>query len=315
MASRVISQQKGISVGGTNLDRVISVSCDADISAAGTDVRIFGKLARLGVNYSSDIPCTVSVGWLLWDGTNEVTCGMGGTHMASNFIADPVLSEKTVIVATGEEGEDLAGAAVSTNGLTFNNCAISNYSATFAVGELPSAECEFVGSSVLAGGSADVTAPTAIDGVFALKPQDVVLTIAAGLEIDMFSDSATMCAQSVSVDLPLARENVECLGSAVPLKYVQFPITATMTVSANTQDYSATLDLTTIADGTRQPFVGDVSVACASGTGGSIGFSLKGASVASQSLSIGLDDAETIETVFECQVGGASATDQGLYLT
>jgi hypothetical protein len=311
MASRVISQQKGVSVGAVNLDRVISVSCDADIAAAGTDVRIFGSLARLGVNYSSDIPCTVSIGWLLWDGGNESACGLGGTHMASEFIADPVLSEKTVVVSSGAEGVD--GGGGSLGGLTFNNCAVSNYSATFAVGELPSAECELVGSSVIAGGGAGAAIPTASDGVFALKPQDVVVTIASSFGGDMFMSSSVFCGQSVSVDLPLARENVECLGSATPLKYVQFPITATMTVSANTQEYGS-INLVTIADGTRQPFVGDVSVACASG-GGSIGFSLKGASVASQSLSIGLDDAETIETVFEAQVGGADATGQGLYLT
>lgn len=310
MASRVISQQKGVSVGAANMDRVISVSCDADIAAAGTDVRIFGSLARLGVNYSSDIPCTVSIGWLLWDGANEQACGLGGTHMASEFLDDPVLSEKTVVVSSGLEGEDGGGGGLG--GLTFNNCAVSNYSATFAVGELPSAECELVGSSVIAGGSAGAAAPTAGDGIFALKPQDVVVTIGA-FDGDMFMSGSTFCAQSVSVDLPLARENVECLGSATPLKYVQFPITATLTVSANTQAYGA-INLVTIADGTRQPLVGDVSVACASG-GGSIGFSLKGASVASQSLSIGLDDAETIETVFEAQVGGKDATGQGLYLT
>ena len=310
MASRVISQQKGVSVGGTSLDKVISVSCDADIAAAGTDVRVFGSLARLGVNYSSDIPCTVSIGWLLWDGANEAACGLDGTHMASAFITDPVASEKTVIVSSGVEGADGGGGGLG--GLTFNNCAVSNYSATFAVGELPSAECELVGSSVIAGGAATASTALAPDGVYALKPQDVVVTIGA-FGGDMFMSASVFCAQSVSVDLPLARENVECLGSVTPLKYVQFPITATMTVSANTQEYGS-INLVTIADGTRQPFVGDVSVSCASGTG-SVGFSLKGASVASQSLSIGLDDAETIETVFEAQVGGAAATDKGLYLT
>jgi len=310
MATRVISQQKGVSVGGVPLENVISVSCDADIAAAGTDVRIFGSLARLGVNYSSDIPCTVSIGWLLWDGANEGACGLGGVHMASEFLADPVLSEKTVIVSSGAEGADGGGGALG--GLTFNNCAVSNYSATFAVGELPSAECELVGSSVESGGAAAAVIPNNVDGVYALKPQDVVVAIGT-FGGDMFMSPTTFCAQSVSVDLPLARENVECLGSATPLKYVQFPVTATLTVSANTQAYGS-IDLSTITDGTRQPLVGEVSVSCASGTG-SIGFALKGASVASQSLSIGLDDAETIETVFEAQVGGKDSTTNGLYLT
>ena len=44
-------------------------------------------------------------------------------------------------------------------------------------------------------------------------------------------------------------------------------------------------------------------------------FTLKGAVLDSQSFSQGLDDNETVDLTFSAQIGGASTSNQGLFMT
>jgi len=332
MATRIISQQKAVYVtpwdgsGGSDLKRVDTFSADTDVASAREDVRVFGQLARLGVQYGSEIPCTVSVGYHLNDGTNETLIGLPVGNMASLFLADPQGTELIVGAAVGAEGEDAFSTWTAAGIVGFGNAAVSSYSATFAVGEIPRADVEFSASTMKASAGSTVAGVSVNDlnapvgglsatqpssGNFAslaLKPQDISVTISSGADGELISSSTELCVQSATVELPLGRESVECLGSSRPLKYIEFPINATCSITANMQEYSDA-DLTSLALGTKDAGTCDITIQAA----GAIGFELRGAVLDSQSISIGLDDAETIEMTFSAQIGGASNVDVGLF--
>src|SRR6056300_1551875 len=131
--TRVISQNKAVyvtptgwtiggsagkekMVSGHQLHRVDTLSFDMDLASARQDVREFGQLARIGTVSLTEINPTVSFGYFLGDGENELALGFtksktgaGGYtgQMASGMLVeDPILSERNVFVLTATEGGD-----------------------------------------------------------------------------------------------------------------------------------------------------------------------------------------------------------------
>lgn len=331
MATRIISQQKGVFVGPFDgaanniIERADSFAGSTDLAGGRTDVRQFGSLSRLGYFYGSEIPCTVTVGYHLGDGTNEAHCGFDTSgNFIGSILLDPAGSEKTVGASSTDEGIDHADVAGGLGSVGFGNCAQSSYTATFSVGEIARAEIEFSASSMATDGGAcgvddlgvpvGTVAPVAVGtGAFtslAIRPRDITVTISSNSE--MMLDSLNMCVQSATAEVSLNRETVECLGRARPYKYVQFPVEATVTISANAQDYN-TASLTDLIK--TNPVGSDDNITVAiNNAGDGIGFELRGASVNSESISVGLDDAETIETTFVAQIGSATDLTRGLFV-
>jgi hypothetical protein len=306
MANRVIYGQKACSIGTGSVDRCISFSCDVDLAGAGTDVFIFGQLKKLGTVYSAEIPCTATVGWYLYGTTNEGLCGLTGANVASNFITSP---NTTYDIGTSFSDDGVDGGAGS--GLTFTGGVVTNYTATISVGEIPTGECEFTCTGITGGSATAATIPVVAPGTLPVtRPEDVTVTVGT-FALDSIMGT-TFCPQSVTVNAPFAREEVQCLGQALPTRFVQFPLEASISLSVNTQSYGSP-DFANIINGTRSLDTGDVTVAV--GGSGGVTFSLKNASIASSSISAGLDGAETMEMTYTASIGDASDTGSGLVIS
>lgn len=305
MATRVIYGQKNAKIGTTSVDRCISFSCDVDLAGAGTDVFIFGQLKKLGTVYSSEIPCTATVGWYLYGTTNEALCGLTGANVASNFITNP---NTTYDVSTSFSDDGVDGGTGS--GLTFTGGVVTNYTATISVGEIPSAEVEFTCTGITGNAGSDAVIPTITPPALPVtRPEDVTVTVGT-FNLDSIMGT-TFCPQSVTVNAPFAREEVQCLGDDLPTRFVQFPLTASISLSVNTQSYGAP-DFSGIIDGTRSAQEADVVVAI--GGSGAVTFTLKNASISSSSISAGLDGAETMEMTYESSIGDAAEVNYGLII-
>ena len=236
----------------------------------------------------------------------------------------------------------------------FGNCFLNSYSVNLSVGEIPRADIEMQASNVVfysddreglispslnlngtraePSNTANIDLPTATacadldGGLKVLKPHDITLAFAnnegvtndgsnaGGIGGQKFSTSLS-AVQSVSIDVPLAREVIESIGTQLAYaKPLQFPIDVTMNMSALVTEFGEGA-LEYALTGTAGDRTTDISVAMNAGGVEQMKFTLKGAVLDSQSFSQGLDDNETVDLTFSAQIGGASTADQGLFMT
>jgi hypothetical protein len=261
--------------------------------------------------------------------------------------------QKNIYVLTTKEGADafnsgqlVQGANISgCDVVSFGNVTLNSYTASFAVGDIPRADIEAEASNIVfttgtcsgfqqpsinqagvrqAGTVALIANPDAGDKPKApstgdmsfpvLKPDDITITF-SNPSFDMggtnFSD---MHVQSASIDVPLARGNIEALGKARAVaKPLEFPIDVTMSFSSLLKNFdSGTLDL--VLTGTAGNQKTDITLSI--GNDDSVvqsKFVLKNAQLDSQAFSQGLDDNETVDLTFSAQIGGPNTTNQGLF--
>jgi len=374
--TRVISQNKAVyvtptgwhltgagadithqTINGHQLHRVDTLSFDMDLAGARQDVREFGQLARIGTVSLTEINPTLSLGYFLVDGENELALGFTSSktgaaavegQMASGMLVeDPIISERNVWVLTAKEGEDAFNSNVydaqtgNHDVIGFGNCFISSYSASFGVGEIPRADVELQASNIvfwtgahdglyspslnLEGerhftGLTNLPAPDTGDmSSLVLRPQDVSVTfsnddvLAESSSIGGATSLNALPVQSASVELPLAREVIESLGTELAYaKLLEFPIDVTLSVSALMREFGAG-GLEYALTGTAGDKKTDITLDVSNGSKSMVKYKLKNAVLDNQSFSQGLDDNETVDLTFSAQIGGASTTDQGLF--
>ena len=378
--TRVISQSKAVFVGPTGivadaasgyipdqLHRIDTFSFDIDIAGARQDIREFGQLSRIDTLTMSELNPSLSFGYYLTDGENEARLGFNDdgivdgapTGVLSQFVSG-ILTEdadkkvKNLYVLTAKEGNDafnsgelikVANRALC-DAVSFGNVTINNYSASFAVGDIPRVDIEAEASNILfttetysgfsnpsindvgakqagvvalAAVSADTTTPfqapsTGDSAITVLKPEDLTISFSSP-SFDMggtnFSD---MHIQSASVDVPLARGNIEALGKARAVaKPLEFPIDVTMSFSSLLKNFDdGALDL--VLTGTAGDQKTDITLKIKDKAGiDQNTFVLKDAVLDSQAFSQGLDDNETVDLTFSAQIGGPDTTGQGLF--
>ena len=156
-------------ISGHHLHRVDTFSFEMDLAGARQDVREFGQLARIGTVNLTEVNPTLSFGYFLGDGENELALGfqkstgtIGGVssigQMCSGQLTeDDILKERNIFLLTVAEGEDAfneTNASMITNQnnhdvVGFGNCFVSSYSANFSVGEIPRADIEMQASNVV----------------------------------------------------------------------------------------------------------------------------------------------------------------------
>jgi len=150
---------------GHHLHRVDTFSFEMDLAGARQDVREFGQLARIGTVNLTEVNPTLSFGYYLGDGENELalgffksTSGSTGQMCSGQLTEDPILKERNVFLLTVEEGEDAFTlnttakkwlAQDNHDVVGFGNCFISSYSANFSVGDIPRADVEMQASNVV----------------------------------------------------------------------------------------------------------------------------------------------------------------------
>lgn len=353
-------------VHATQLHRIDSLSFETDLAGARTDVREFGQLARIASLRTSDISPTVSVGYYLTNGENEHHLGFNISGLTnagatdSQFISgilteDDSKGKRNIYALVAAEGEDAFNQDTGTHNnnaeqdvIAFGACSLSNYSAEFAVGDIPRADVEFEASNIwFATGqnsgtisrpthnpslNANATAPadtgmwilpvpdTGNSSIDVLKPGDVSITFgdaANGLDIGGV-DLSDICAQSISFDIPLSRTPIDCLGQEfAAFKSLDFPIDITMSVNALVKDFaSGSLQqvLTNAVDGQKQDITINVKDRNDNTQTAYVAV-IKNAILDSQNFSLGLDDNETVDLQFSAQIAGANNTDAGMFVS
>lgn len=340
-------------VSGHHLHRVDTFSFEMDLAGARQDVREFGQLARIGTINLTEINPTLSLGYFLGDGENELALGfqksttaVKGQMCSGQLKEDPILKERNVFLLTVEEGED---AFNLTNGtmkaaehkhdvVGFGNCFITSYSANFSVGDIPRADVEMQASNVvfytginsgiinpsldLEGqrshtGIVQLPAPsTGSEVPLVLRPQDVTVSFADGADGKSLIGGPSFSqlpVQSASIELPLAREVIEALGNE--LAYAKL-LEFPIDVTMNIS--SLTRDFASGAleyalTGTAEDNKTNITLDVKNGPTSQVKYILSGAVLDNQSFSQGLDDNETVDLTFSAQIGGASTTSQGLF--
>lgn len=330
------------------LHRIDTFSFEVDQAAAREDIREFGQLARIATELTSEITPTLSIGYYLGDGENETYLGLTPSALDAQIISgilteDPVVRQRNLYVTTVKEGEDAFNSATwdtleaDQDTIGFGNVTLTTYTVNFAVGEIPRVDVEaeasnivfYTGHTALPNPSVDdfynrqggtvtmATAPSTGDMPFAvLRPQDVTVSfqndqISAGDNIGVtLSD---ICVQSASIEVPLARENVECLGKERGTKYLEFPISVSLSLNALVSDFKEG-SLEYVLTGTAGDDRTDIVVQVDDKLGSPVHyFKLANAVLDSQSFSTTLDDNETVDLTFSAQIAGASTTDEGVF--
>ena len=176
--TRVISQSKAVYVAPTGwtttesgtvkrtleaaqLHGIDTFSFEMDLAGSRQDVREFGQLARIGTVRMSEINPTLSLGYYLQDGANELALGFteGSNQCIHAMLTeDAAKRESNLFVLTATEGEDAFSytsdsafdtAKADHDVIGFGNAFISSYSVNMSVGEIPRADIEMQASNVV----------------------------------------------------------------------------------------------------------------------------------------------------------------------
>ena len=156
--------------------------------------------------------------------------------------------------------------------------------------------------------------------ISALRPGDITLGFSsydgqASSPISKLSGDGAINVQNASLTLPLSRTPIERLGSRFAFaRVVDFPIVATLNVSAVVSNSTAKNLASMLDDNTKRTITLTVNKPDGSGTK-ALEFSFKGSQLKSESFSSSIGANKTVDLVFETQVGGPSDTNNGIYLS
>ena len=156
--------------------------------------------------------------------------------------------------------------------------------------------------------------------ISALRPGDITLGFSSyeggvSSPISKLSGDGGINVQNASLTLPLSRTPIERLGSRFAFaRVVDFPIVATLNVSAIVSDSTAKNLASMLDDNTKRTITLTVKKPDGSGTK-ALEFSFKGSQLKSESFSSSIGANKTVDLVFETQVGGPSDVNNGIYLS
>lgn len=156
--------------------------------------------------------------------------------------------------------------------------------------------------------------------ISALRPGDITLGFTSyegqtSSPISKLVGDGGINVQNASLTLPLSRTPIERLGSKFAFaRVVDFPIVATLNVSAIVSDSTAKNLTAMLDDNTKRTITLSINKPDGSGTK-ALEFSFKGSQLKSESFSSSIGANKTVDLVFETQVGGPSDVNNGIYLS
>ena len=156
--------------------------------------------------------------------------------------------------------------------------------------------------------------------ISALRPGDISLDFssydgAASSPIGKLVGDGAINVQNASLTIPLARTPIERLGSRFAFaRVVDFPIVATLNVSAVVSNSTAKNLASMLDDSTKRTITLRVNKPDGSGSPAMV-FNFKGSQLKSESVSSSIGSNKTVDLVFETQVGGPSDQNNGIYLS
>jgi len=272
-------------------------------------------------------------------------------NSSGNFASGHLTSSSGVnfFIATSPDGEDLnkVGAGVALDGsdtvIGVGNCYVSDYSVELAVGSLPTVNVTVEGANMnsdtytgnIASPAVNQTNGTKIDQsvelpdptrdggitgtigavpITALRPGDVTVNLAGvdGLSLVNLDGDGSAHVQSASISVPLSRSPIDRLGSRFPFaREVDFPVTATMNISAVVADSQAgnLADLLNSTVKQASILIKDTAGANA------IEYKMKGLKIDSQSFSSSIGSNKTVDITFSTQIGGPNDELNGVFMS
>jgi len=171
-------------------------------------------------------------------------------------------------------------------------------------------------------GSPSIRTPrnTGDNGPTALRPGDITLSFpgfdegaAESGTLTTLSGAGAFHVQSASLSVPLSRTPIEKVGSKFPFaRVVDFPVNATLSVNAVLNTLQAG-NLAKVIAGCAQAGGKEVELQVNTCEGPSaIKWTLKGATLDSESFSSSIGSNKTVDLTFGVQLGGVNDTSQGI---
>jgi len=268
----------------------------------------------------------------------------GSGHLISS-------SGANFFIATSPDGVDLNQTGIpngtgdalddSDTVIGIGNCYVSDYSVEIAVGSLPTVNLTVEGANMNsatftasgltptpainqengATGTNNIKLPNPtldggiLEGINALRPGDVELSLGdlEGFSLVNLTGTEGAHVQSVSISLPLSRSPIDRLGSQFPFaREVDFPVTATMNVSAIVANSQAANLAAILTSGVQEA---SVLIKKSDGTTPAIQYKMKGLKVDSQSFSSSIGSNKTVDITFSTQIGGPNDTVNGVFMS
>jgi len=284
-------------------------------------------------------------------GMNRGDAGTAGSsgNFASGHLTSS--SGVNFYIATSPDGVDLnqtgAGALLDSSDrvMGVGNCYVSDYSVELAVGSLPTVNVTVEGANMNsapfdASNSIPSPAVDQTDGsiyqhrvklpnptqdggitgtigsgtITALRPGDVTLTLGDvnGMSLVQLTGDDGAHVQSASISLPLSRSPIDRLGSRFPFaREVDFPVTATMNISAIVADSQAGNLANLLNSGVQEASIMIKDTAGAD----AIQYKMLGLKVDSQSFSSSVGSNKTVDITFSTQIGGPNDVLNGVFMS
>lgn len=308
-----------------------------------TDINQLGQLARVSNEITE--PPSVTLDFSAYAIGIRNASGVGftvnqGINCLSGILAGTT-DDRNYFIAKSAQGLDEANNSnnATRTCLGFGNGFVSNYTIQAAVGGIATENftieaSNFQGYTGVTGqpspainptGGFQVsgpifTIPTASSGLAgaptAIRYGDVTLDISSMNSVDL--DENDLKAQSFSISVPLARENINKLGSLFPYyKSVQVPINVTMSVEAVVGDQATGSLINLLCQ--DLPFNVTATLynpACAGqAKTTAVQYQLRGAKITNQSEAMSIGPNQTVTLEMSSQIGGPSDLSNGLFIS
>jgi hypothetical protein len=329
------------------IQRAQSFSHDFTINRQ--DINQMGNLARIDSIITDAPTVNASLQYYPTDGANESKLGLyaKGTVSCLSGILSKATDPKNLFCVVTPEGSDAANntAYNSMGVVSLGNASISNLTWNFSVGAIPTCDVTFEALNVKYDtGSQNISTPAVnlengrpITGVnfsipaitagtgagllSALKPGDVFLSLdnrdATALGIFM-SGANAVPVQSASISIPLARENLNRLGSLFSFAKVEtYPITPTVQIEV----FATDLKTSALSDVLCNDQFTNFSITCkepnCSGAGDvSLKFNILNAKLESQNFSNAVgQNAKTVSLSYSCTISAPEDVSNGITIS
>lgn len=330
----------------SQLHRIQSAS--HEFSIPRTDVNQYGQLAAISREVIEAPSVTLNFSYLLTNGVNEKRMGLviDGATSAISGILSKASDEKNYFVLTAGQGSDAANDAdanrVNHNVYAFGNGFLSSYSIEAAVGSFPTANVTVealnvnynsnssgnaIPGIIAESGTAITdklyTLPTATSGVAgmptALRYGDITAVVPNIIGATTQGNGGAHI-QSCTIDVPLSREPLNRLGSRFAFsREIQFPVTVSATITANVSDLTTgkLVDLISSCGSSTNDLSLTMRECATAGSTGPIAmkYTLKNATLNSESFDGSIGPSETVTLTFSSQIGAANDTVNGLFIS
>lgn len=329
------------------LERVQSANYSFSISRQ--DINQYGQLGRIDSLVLEAPTVSVDFSYYLGDGWNEMALGFGESNdftvgFASGHMT--ATSGKNLYILASEEGVDVVDTTTPQSVIGIGNAYLTDYTLDASVGSIPTVSVtmeaaningitgptfstnKYTGISTPAINQADGAkrtdnielpqATTGVGSVTALRPGDITVTFGSaesdaqdGPIVDISDNADGAHIQSISLSLAMSRSPLERLGSRFPFaRTVDFPVNATMNVSAIVNDITAA-NLADIIDNQNGVTI-QVTFKDRDQTTAKSSFKLLNAKLDSESFSSSIGSNKTVDLTFSTQIGGPEDTTNNI---